>query len=314
MPSLGWRWLLGLSSVPCFATLAFYGWTIESPRYLCTKGRVKDAYNVLKKVAAVNQTELPLGMLVCDHVSEINEELLSRHRNKFADYKPSFASLLPLFSSRLIRTTLLIWVVYFGNSFLYYGIILLTSELSSDQARCISSISNLNDEYSLYKDTFITSLAGSLELFHLHLILLTFNANTIFVTCLFFPCRASRSCFISCASGQSWSQNVIGAHVRSRLPISLATRYSCAWEFNYSFIIWSSYVLHWNIHCCWHLLPRGKARIPFHLKAVWFFLLSLYLQSSFLCIQPSGIDTVLQLNMQEHHSFYLLICRFIQPL
>nr|GMD85273.1 organic cation/carnitine transporter 7-like [Ipomoea batatas] len=159
MPNLGWRWLLGLSSVPCFATLAFYGWTIESPRYLCTKGRVKDAYNVLKKVAAVNQTELPFGMLVCDNVPEANEELLSRQRNKFANYKAAFSSLFPLFSSRLIRTTLLIWVVYFGNSFLYYGVILLTSELSSGEARCISTTSNLNDDYSLYRDTFITSLA-----------------------------------------------------------------------------------------------------------------------------------------------------------
>lgn len=181
MPNLGWRWLLGLSSVPCFATLAFYGWTIESPRYLCTKGRVKDAYNVLKKVAAVNQTELPFGMLVCDNVPEANEELLSRQRNKFANYKAAFSSLFPLFSSRLIRTTLLIWVVYFGNSFLYYGVILLTSELSSGEARCISTTPNLNDDYSLYRDTFITSLAGSPDLFHLRLFLLGFNANTILV-------------------------------------------------------------------------------------------------------------------------------------
>ncbi|GJY19380.1 organic cation/carnitine transporter 7 isoform X2 [Tanacetum coccineum] len=43
MPSYGWRRLLGLSAVPYLAALLFYGLVPESPRYLCTQGRLAEA-------------------------------------------------------------------------------------------------------------------------------------------------------------------------------------------------------------------------------------------------------------------------------
>ncbi|KAK2972694.1 hypothetical protein RJ640_025545 [Escallonia rubra] len=168
MPRLGWRWLLALSSVPAFAALIFYGLTAESPRYLCMKGRRLDAQNLLKRVAAINQTELPSGTLLSDCVTNLNEEfdpsedshMLSSTRNKTVLSKTGFSSVLVLFSSKLIRTTLLLWVVFFGNAFSYYGVILLTSELSSWQSKCRSiklSYNSQND--GLYRDVFVTSLA-----------------------------------------------------------------------------------------------------------------------------------------------------------
>lgn len=51
--------------------------------------------------------------------------------------------------------------MYFGNTFSYYGIVLLTSELSSEQRKCISRAvlaENVQDS-SLYIDVFITNLA-----------------------------------------------------------------------------------------------------------------------------------------------------------
>ncbi|CAA2969717.1 organic cation carnitine transporter 7-like [Olea europaea subsp. europaea] len=168
MPRLGWRWLLALSSVPCFAALIFYFLTIESPRYLYMNGMINEAYNVLKKMAEINGRELPSGLLVSDKVSENEEmtsseetQLLSTGRNKNAISKPGFSSLLMLFSPSLVKTTLLLWMIYFGNSFSYYGVVLLTSEFSSGEIKCSSAIlnSHILKDSSLYIDAFVTSLA-----------------------------------------------------------------------------------------------------------------------------------------------------------
>uniref|UniRef100_A0A5B7AYI0 Putative General substrate transporter n=2 Tax=Davidia involucrata TaxID=16924 RepID=A0A5B7AYI0_DAVIN len=168
MPRLGWRWLLALSSAPSFALLLFYGSTPESPRYLCMKGRTAEAHTVLNKVAKLNRTKLPPGTLVSDQITELGEEfapsegthLLSSTRKKTNDSETSPSSLFVLLSSKLIRTTLLLWSVYFGNTFSYYGIILLTAELSSGQSECSSiTLRSEKQDASLYIDAFITSLA-----------------------------------------------------------------------------------------------------------------------------------------------------------
>lgn len=169
MPRLGWRWLLALSSVPCFILLLLYGLTPESPRYLCMKGRTNDARNVLAKLAQLNQSNLPPGILVSDRTDDLNEEctpsedaqLRSSRRNKITDSERGFSSIFMLFSPSLIKTTLLLWVVYFGNAFSYYGIVLLTSELSGKQSKCSSHTlsSKISKGANTYADVFITSLA-----------------------------------------------------------------------------------------------------------------------------------------------------------
>jgi len=70
------------------------------------------------------------------------------------------AALRKLFSRKLLRSTLLIWFVWFAN---YYGLVLLTSQLSDANRRCTSAqkSSEAHQKNSnLYKDVFITSLAG----------------------------------------------------------------------------------------------------------------------------------------------------------
>lgn len=176
MPSLGWRWLLGLSTLPCFALLLFYVLIPETPRYLCNKGRTSEAQAVLEKVATLNGTKLPPGILVSDHLTDGNEEfalledthLLTSSKKKTKESGTS-SSLLVLFSPKLIRTTFLLWIVYFGNTFSYYGIILLTSELSSEQSTCSSRavLSGNTQDSSLYINVFITSMAGIEALYSL---------------------------------------------------------------------------------------------------------------------------------------------------
>ncbi|KAK4713851.1 hypothetical protein R3W88_019758 [Solanum pinnatisectum] len=161
MPRLGWRWLLALSSIPSFVALLLYIFTVESPRYLCAEGRISDAHDILRKIAVVNQTKLAPGMLVSDQVTELDEEeeLLRPRANKIFNFKTGLSSSLMLLSPQLLRITLLMWVVYFGNSFAYYGIILLTSQFSAGENRCFSVALHVKNDKSLYTDVFITSLA-----------------------------------------------------------------------------------------------------------------------------------------------------------
>ncbi|KAJ4963594.1 hypothetical protein NE237_023533 [Protea cynaroides] len=169
MPTLGWRWLLALSSLPSSVLLFFYGITPESPRFLCMKGRTSEALDVLEKVARVNQTKLPLGLLVSDHKIEPDGKctpsevthLLSKRSETAIPEVGAINSLLMLLSPKLVRSTLLLWVVFFGNAFSYYGLVLLTSELSSGRSKCMQTTlhSENSQDANLYRDVLITSLA-----------------------------------------------------------------------------------------------------------------------------------------------------------
>ncbi|XP_020593141.1 organic cation/carnitine transporter 7-like [Phalaenopsis equestris] len=178
MPTLGWRWLLGLSSLPSFLLLIFYKFTPESPRYLCMKGRKSDAMHVLESIATMNQKLLPSGRLISDckeEDSELDEntddfhgthaEQVRRNGASFIRYLSSkfrcIGALYKLLSPELIRTTLLLWMGFFGNAFTYYGVILLTSGLSDGDEDCrpIRLLKNSKEGTNLYKDVFITSMA-----------------------------------------------------------------------------------------------------------------------------------------------------------
>ncbi|XP_050263507.1 organic cation/carnitine transporter 7-like isoform X2 [Quercus robur] len=173
MSRLSWRWLLAFSSLPSFVLLLFYSLAPESPRYLCVKGNTTDAHCIMEKIAQLNKKKLPSGLLVSTITDRQDEEfapkedvpLLSSTRKNTEENKNCLSPVFMLFSSNLTRATLLLWTFYFGNVFSYYGIILLTSELSSSESKCGSTMwhpENLQDA-SLYIDVFITSLADILN-------------------------------------------------------------------------------------------------------------------------------------------------------
>ncbi|XP_068642323.1 organic cation/carnitine transporter 7-like [Aristolochia californica] len=173
MPKLGWRWLLVLSSLPSFMLLLFYNVVPESPRYLCMKKvRTTEAFQILEKVARVNQTKLPPGMLVSDQDTgnsfpTENTVLLSEEDNeadKVENIEPKvegFKSVLILLSPKLLKSTLLLWIIFFGSAFSYYGLVLLTSELSRGHKNCSPNavVLEKKEDANLYRNVFITSLA-----------------------------------------------------------------------------------------------------------------------------------------------------------
>ncbi|XP_029300467.1 synaptic vesicle 2-related protein [Cottoperca gobio] len=117
MPTLGWRWLLGLSGIPLAIFLCFCSWLPESTRFNLLAGKTKKAMETLTRIAKENGKALPLGKIIAFQKND---------RGQIKD----------LFTPQYWRTTLLLWFIWFANAFSYYGIVLLTTELFQSGHSC----------------------------------------------------------------------------------------------------------------------------------------------------------------------------------
>jgi putative MFS transporter len=103
VPRLGWRWLLALSAVPGLIIFLIRRMVPESPRYLLTRGKTAQAFQVLQNVAATNGNHIEADGLY---------ELAPQPKTRMADLlRPNFR-----------QTTIFLWLVWFFISFGYYGI------------------------------------------------------------------------------------------------------------------------------------------------------------------------------------------------
>ncbi|XP_033227637.1 synaptic vesicle 2-related protein isoform X2 [Belonocnema kinseyi] len=124
MPSLGWRWLLGISTIPLLLFSLFTPWLPESVTFDLLSGRTDRALNTLERVAQENNKPMPVGRLVLDRMQPSSKsrwgELLSRE---------------------MCKTTILLWIIWMASAFCYYGIVLITTELlNSSSEQCNSQI------------------------------------------------------------------------------------------------------------------------------------------------------------------------------
>ncbi|KAG9153504.1 hypothetical protein Leryth_019783 [Lithospermum erythrorhizon] len=173
MPRLGWRWLLISSCLPPLFVLLLGLIVPESPRYLIMKGKITDAHKVLEKVALLNRTELPRGSLISslligkdeEHGSSEQSQLLYARKEKDGSSESRLPSVFLLFSPKLLRTTFLLWLVFFGNVFAYYGIIFLTTEMSGGQSNCMSHPVLINDQDTTSNTSYGEILLNSLAEF-----------------------------------------------------------------------------------------------------------------------------------------------------
>ncbi|XP_071321888.1 synaptic vesicle 2-related protein-like [Trachinotus anak] len=150
MPTLGWRWLLGLSALPMAIFLCFCFWLPESPRFDVLMGNRERAMRTLECIAKDNGKVLPQGRLIAYKQTD---------RGQIKD----------LFTPQYMRTTLLLWFIWFANAFSYYGIILLTTEMfqagdscGATQGAKIEPSCSLECKYLTsadYKDLLWTTLA-----------------------------------------------------------------------------------------------------------------------------------------------------------
>lgn len=118
IPRFGWRVLVIASALPLFLTL-FCMWDLpESVRYLLAAGKRQDAMRVLKNIAKTNKTTLPDGELVHSPTAD---------RGRYRD----------MFVKSYCRTTLQLLFMWFGVACVYYGVILVQSELLEKGGVCV---------------------------------------------------------------------------------------------------------------------------------------------------------------------------------
>ncbi|KAG8199266.1 hypothetical protein JTE90_003689 [Oedothorax gibbosus] len=102
-----WRLLLALAAVPSLIVIFSLKFYPESARYHLVSGQYDKACAIVAKMAGTNRRDLPPGKLV-------RVEVKSRGR------------LRDLLSSEHRRTSLLLWLIWFGSAFAYYGIIFIS--------------------------------------------------------------------------------------------------------------------------------------------------------------------------------------------
>nr|XP_024645315.1 putative transporter SVOPL isoform X4 [Macaca nemestrina] len=117
IPTIGWRWLIRIASIPGIILIMAFKFIPESARFNVSTGNTQAAVATLEHIAKMNRSVMPEGKLV--------EPVLEK-RGRFAD----------LLDAKYLRTTLQIWVIWLGISFAYYGVILASAELLERDLVC----------------------------------------------------------------------------------------------------------------------------------------------------------------------------------
>lgn len=171
LPTLGWRWLLAISSLPLALLLLLYPFVPESPRFYTVKNRTKDALSVLQQVAETNKKSLPKGRLVNSlrplGDPSASETEVSQANKKESEDEGPFSVLSSLVSPPLLVSTALLWGVFFANAFTYYGLVLLTSKLTGGGSFCVDPAAQIDSDViqiigptdRVYRDVLVTSFA-----------------------------------------------------------------------------------------------------------------------------------------------------------
>eukprot|EP00736_Rhodelphis_marinus_P011399 Rmarinus@m.2383 len=207
--SLGWRWMLLMSAIPLFFLIFLFPLVPESPRYLLVKGDTEGALRVIRDAAicnnrgippfkklapihhapptavhpAVEETTPPASVAPPTVIGAESGSQASAEKRANADRSNSASStegnnavrrgqLGELLKPAIWKTTVLLWVVWFGCTQVYYGIILLITKMfslensgtrcpsyhteeSAELASCVDGHINLtHDEFS---DILVTS-------------------------------------------------------------------------------------------------------------------------------------------------------------
>ncbi|CAL1534353.1 unnamed protein product [Lymnaea stagnalis] len=110
VPTLGWRWLLALSAIPVLIACVGLIFIPESARFLVAAGYIDDALIILERAAKINHSKLPEGKLV-------------------QSQNVALGRLKDVFSREYLRSTLQLWLLWFGVAFTYYGMVLASTEV-----------------------------------------------------------------------------------------------------------------------------------------------------------------------------------------
>ena len=136
LPKAGWRWLLALSAVPSLILLAGYFWLPESPMWLFVKDRYGEAEKVVTRLAAAKSIQNPIKLrLSHERMQRSLENATSSSSPKRGRFKAFWAhmrgSIKEVFAGDMFFTTIVLLFIWFVNSMVYYGLVLLTTAMHS---------------------------------------------------------------------------------------------------------------------------------------------------------------------------------------
>ena len=103
IPSFGWQAAFLVGALPALYVLVLRRGVPESPRYLMTTGRRKEAIEVLQRMG-------------------VKEEILDANSSASLDSNMSRSSAKLLFAPLYLRRTVLVWILWFSLFFTFYGI------------------------------------------------------------------------------------------------------------------------------------------------------------------------------------------------
>lgn len=112
IPHFGWRVAFLIGAVPALYVLVLRRGIPESPRFLAARGRQDEAEAVMAQVQAASTREGPAAAAEARHAGGKSIEPAPAARGRWTE----------LFQGLLGRRTLMLWILWFGIVFSYYGI------------------------------------------------------------------------------------------------------------------------------------------------------------------------------------------------
>jgi putative MFS transporter len=104
IPHYGWQMAFFIGAVPALYVFYLWNWVPESVRYLLDKGQIKEAHNIVCDI------ERRAGLTpVNDMIAPSSEPV---KRNAFSD----------IWAPEFFKRTLVLWIIWFGIVYSYYGI------------------------------------------------------------------------------------------------------------------------------------------------------------------------------------------------
>ncbi|XP_063534120.1 synaptic vesicle 2-related protein [Cydia strobilella] len=198
MPTLGFHWLLALSTIPLLIFAFICPWLPESARFHVASGHPDKALSTLEQIAADNGRPMLLGRLVCDDSVGIGQRGRLKH----------------LLIPQLRATSLLLWVIWMSCAFCYYGLVLMTTELFETEPGgslepCAADCrplqttdymdllwTTLAEFPGIFATIFIIekfgrkkTMASQFIIFSVCVCMLIYNENRVFLTCILFLAR-----------------------------------------------------------------------------------------------------------------------------
>ena len=119
IPGYGWRVAFWIGAVPALLAVVYYKAIPESPRYLASVGRAEEADTLVRIMEGQAGIEYKVQKEEKTNLEQESHETVEKVHVGFID----------LWSKKYVRTTLVLWVIWFGVNFGYYGFVLWTPTL-----------------------------------------------------------------------------------------------------------------------------------------------------------------------------------------